>query len=365
MSQPLSAAASQPAVPMLAVQSAGIIPPGYVLVTGPAAPVKRNGLITRLLGGLVLSLFVMSIAANIYLTQFLGLLTQGPHESVYQDGDANNRIVILPIEGLISASTEAFVEQSLKVISADPDNMPRAVILRVESPGGYVGPSDRILHAIERFKQRHPSIPVLGSFGYVAASGGYYVAAACDHIIAEPTCTTGSIGVIVMAMTYGKLMEKLGVDTKVLVADGSPKKDVANNPFRTLNDVDEAKIKVSLNTAHEQFVAVVARGRSRVLTEEAVRALANGDTYNTKQAVENKLIDGEGYLDAAIVQAKTMAKITGNPRVTRIQPAHSFNLLGSLTAQQGVQLPKSGEELRTWLRDASLPRMEYLWAPGM
>lgn len=341
------------------------LPPQYIMVAPAAPPAKSRGVVSKMLGGLLLSLFVLSVLANVYLAGIVALLTAGPHEKVYQAGDPKQRIVILPIEGMITGATQEFVENSLKSISLDKENLPRAIILRVDSPGGYVGPSDRILNHIERFQKQHPSIPIVASFGSVAASGGYYVSVSCNHIMAEPTCTTGSIGVIIAAFTYGKLMENIGVQPRVFVADGSPNKDVANNPFRPLDEKDETKIKSMLNTAHAQFVSVVSRGRAKVLSADEVKTLANGDTYTTAQAISNKLIDGEGYLEDVIEETKKLAKISGNPHVTWMNSPRGFSLLGSLSTQTQNPLPSSGEEVRTWLRDASHPRMEYLWVPGM
>lgn len=341
------------------------LPVQYVMVAPAAPPAKSRGVLSKMFGGLLLSLFVMSVLANVYLAGFISVLTAGPHEKVYQQGDPKQRIVILPIEGMITGETEDFVGHSLKSLAEDKANLPRAIILRVDSPGGYVGPSDRILEHIERFKKKYPSIPIVASFGSVAASGGYYVSASCDHIMAEPTCTTGSIGVIIAAFTYGKLLENIGVEPKVFVADGSPNKDVANNPFRTFDAKDEAKIKSLLNTAHAQFVSVVSRGRAKVLSPDEVKTLANGDTYTTKEAISNKLIDGQGYLEDVIEETKKLAKISGQPQVTWMSSPRGFSLLGSLSSKGQSELPTSGEELRSWLRDASHPRMEYLWVPGM
>lgn len=341
------------------------IPAQYVLVAPAAPPAKSKGVLARFLGGALLSLFLLSVLANFYLVGFISLLTTGPHESQYLPGDTKDRIVIIPIEGVISEETQTFVRQAFRTLEMNKDSMPRAIILRVDSPGGYVGPSDRILHDVENFKKKHPSIPIVASFGSVAASGGYYVSAACDHIMAEPTCTTGSIGVILHAFTFGKLLDNIGVEPKVVVADGSPKKDVANNPFRPLNEADEAKLKALLNNAHEQFVAVVTRGRAKTLTPDEVKALANGDTYSTKEAIANKLIDGQGYLDDVIEETKKIAKITGNPVVTWMKAPRQFSLMNSIAGQASSPLPQSGEELRNWLRDASHPRLEYLWVPGM
>src|SRR5690606_2688533 len=111
------------------------------------------------------------------------------------------------------------------------ENKPKALILRIDSGGGTVGASDRIWNELARFRQE-TEIPIVASFGSIAASGGYYIAAGADHIIAEPTCITGSIGVMANVMTFDRLLDKVGVTPEVLVAQGSPEKDVANNVFR-------------------------------------------------------------------------------------------------------------------------------------
>ena len=176
------------------------------------------------------------------------------------------------------------------------------------------------------------------------------------------------LGVIATMMTVDKLLEKVGVTPTVLVAEGSPRKEVANNMYRPLNDADKAKIKEILDTAYERFTQVVADGRKKVLTPEEVKAVATGDIYNTKQAIANKLIDGEGYLEDVLKQAKSMAKIAGEPRVTVINPARSFNPMSLLMGQSNALsegILEDGEKMRAYLQELRAPRVEYLWEPGM
>lgn len=340
--------------------------PPYMVYGQPPAPPAKKGFLGRMFGGALVSLFIFSVLANIYFAGILAALMGGPREAVLIPGDAKQRILIIPIEGIIDEAKYDFVYSVLQSINEDKKNPPKAIILRVDSPGGYVGPSDRILHEINRFKKKNPGIPILGSFGSVAASGGYYVSAACDVIFAEPTCVTGSIGVIAQTFTLEELMKNIGVAPKVIVADGSPKKDVANNMFRPMNEADIGKIREILNNAHEQFVSVVAEGRKSVLKPEEVKALASGDTFNTKQAIANKLIDGEGYLDAVIEDAKSRAKISGEPQVTVASPPRGFGMLSLLSgkAEAPPAFELDGEKARTFLRELSAPRIEYLWQPG-
>ncbi|MEX2215775.1 MAG: signal peptide peptidase SppA [Phycisphaeraceae bacterium] len=336
---------------------------GYPVFVSPP-PSKKGGMFTRILMGLFASVLIFSLLSNFYLTQIVATLMSGPHEESYQPGgDANQRIVILPVEGVIDDSTAVFVRRAFDVIRQNSENLPKAIVLRVDSPGGYVGASDRIYHELIRFKTEYPMVPVVVSMGSVAASGGYYVSAAGDHILAEPTCVTGSIGVILQAATVEELLKNIGVAPVVLVADTSPRKDVANNIFRAWTDEDFNKMKVMLNSAHARFMKVVADGRKAVLTEEQVRVLSNGDIYMTAEAVANKLIDGEGYLDDAIAEAKKRAGLKVEPKVSIIRQAHGFNPL-NLLGKAEHSLPRNGKELGAWLRDAAEPTMEYRWVPG-
>ena len=347
-------------------------PQGAYPVYVSAPPQKKSGMLTRILMGVFVSLFIFSLLSNFYLTQIVSALMSGPHEETYQAGDdAEQRIVIVPVTGAITDETAVFVRRAFNVIRQNKESLPKAIVMRVDSPGGYVGSSDRIYYEVTRFKKEFPKIPVIVSMGSVAASGGYYVSAPADHIIAEPTCITGSIGVILQAATVEELLKKVGVEPVVIVADSSPKKDIANNIFRSWNEEDYARMKTVLNAAHERFMKVVSEGRSAALkqrdvnlSDEEVKAVSTGEIYTAAQAVANKLIDAEGYLDDAIAEAAKRSGMKGKPRVTIIQPPRGFNILNLVMKSEQQALPQNGKELATWLREATEPTLEYRWIPG-
>jgi protease-4 len=335
-------------------------PPGQAVAAAPEP--KRGGRVARVVAYVLLLLLLVSIAVNLYFGTALFALMGGPRESVYQQGDASQRIVIVPVEGMIDGSQVDFVRRSLDQL--DGENKPAAIILRVESGGGGVTASDQIWHQIKSFKQK-TELPVVASFGSAAASGGYYIAMPSDHIVAERTCVTGSIGVIAPAFTFEKMMDKLGITPEVIEAPSSPKKGLGNNVFRSWNEADRQVWRNRLAHAHQQFIDVVIQGRAKTnkaLSEDRVRELAQGQTFNAIQAKENHLVDEVGYLDDAIAEAKSLAGIDQDvtPQVTEITPPES--LISSLLFGRARQksLPRfDSETIRSTLHELTQRRAMY------
>lgn len=334
-------------------------PPGYPPMMFSQPP-RRASFWGRIGTGLLTSLFFLSILLNIYLGAYFASSISGPTEKPYLAGDTDHRIVILDVTGLIDESTAAYVRDSLKELRS---NKPAAVILRVDSGGGTVAASDIIAHDIEQFR-RDTGVPVVASFGGIAASGGYYISAQCDKIVAEPTCITGSIGVIAQIVTVDKLLEKVGVTPEVIVATDSKKKDVANNIMRHWDDQDRDKVRMILDHAHARFVDVVYNGRQKYFSSrDEVKALATGEVFTSDQARQNKLIDQVGYLDDAITEAKTLAKldVTKTYAVTRMSTRQGL----SISFSSARQMTLDTGELRRMLGDLASPRIEYRWSyPG-
>ncbi|MCE9591070.1 MAG: signal peptide peptidase SppA [Planctomycetes bacterium] len=337
-------------------------PPGYGPMMFAPPPPKRTSIFSRILVSLVTSAVIFSIILNIYLGAYFAASIKGPSETEYQKGDATKRIVILPITGVINDGAAEFAREALHALREDP---PAAIVLRVDSPGGGVSASDRIWHEITVFR-KETNIPIIASYGSLAASGGYYVSAPADYIIAEPTCITGSIGVIAPIMTFSGTMEKLGVTPETIVATQSPKKDVANNPLRPWTEADRAEVRGLLDHAYERFVTVVAEGRTKHLKPDEVRALANGSVYTAEQAVQNKLVDAQGYLSDAIDKAKSAAGFPAGaqPRITIMHVRQGFSLARLLGAS-GPSIPVNidAEQVRSWIGELSAPRLEYSYRP--
>ena len=331
-------------------------PPGYY--PPPYAPPKKGGgVLSRLFTSLLTTVLIVSLIANVYMGVILKGMMAGPSESTYAEGDPQQRIVILPVEGLIDEDAYYFVRDSLKALRKNP---PKAVVLRVDSGGGYVAPSDRIWNDIVNFK-KDTDIPVIASFGSMAASGGYYIAAPADVIVAEPTTITGSIGVIAQAFTFERLLDKIGVTPKVIASSKSTKKDMLN-PMREWTAEDEDKLRSILDDAYARFVYVVHEGRQDVLSEAQVRALATGEVFTAEIAHERKLVDELGYLDHAIEVAKTKAGIAADvtPQVTRMGRPAQFSVLGMLsTDAPRLTASFSSQQARDWAIEMALPKMMY------
>jgi protease-4 len=289
-------------------------------------------------------------------------------EVPYSDGDASQRIVILPISGVIAAEKVQFVHQALEALKAG-HSKPVALVLRVESPGGGACASDQIWHQLEGYRGSE-KVPMVASFGSVAASGGYYVSCGADAIVAEPGTVTGSIGVIFDTFTIEQLLQKIGVAPEVLTATHAEQKDVANNPFRPWTEKDTAAVQPFLDSFHELFIQRVFEGRKRVipaLTQDQVRAAAHGQAYTAAEALKLQLIDAQGYLDDAITRAKSVAGIAAGvtPKVTVLQVRHSvFDLLEASDRQAPSPRALDGAVIRQWLDELTTPRIEYRWSAG-
>ncbi|MFW6059068.1 MAG: S49 family peptidase [Phycisphaeraceae bacterium] len=338
-------------------------PPAYAYAPPPAQQPKGGSYIRRALTSLLFTILLISLLTNFYLGSMVYQLTSGPRESVYQAGTSEQRIVIIPIDGMIGDDTQRFVREALKQLR---DNPPAAIILRVNSGGGGVGPSDRIYEALRTYRtemeQEHGrDVPVIASFGSVAASGGYYIAMVADTIIAERTSITGSIGVMAPAFTIHNMLDKIGVTPEIIESTRSPKKDIANNIARPWDEVDREKVRQILDSAYERFVDVVYEGRQSVLTtREAVIEVADGEALTSDQAKQKKLIDRIGYLSDAIDAAATAAGLQ-DPRVTQIQPARGFSLAALLHADppRAADLDLSAERVRNWVLEGAAPRLMY------
>ena len=217
---------------------------------------------------------------------------------VWTSGDA---VGLVEIRGPIYRSR--YIVEEIEAHRNDPSI--RAVVIRIDSPGGAVAPSQEIHDAVERLRE---SKPVVASMGATAASGGYYVAVAADSILANPGTLTGSIGVIFEFPTLEELFKKIGVNYHVYKSGDL--KDVgsfARNP----NEEDEQLLDEIVADVYEQFVDAVAKGRG--MTRQEVLALADGRVFSGQQAMHADLVDGMGDLYMAQRMAAQMAGISGDP----------------------------------------------------
>jgi protease-4 len=196
--------------------------------------------------------------------------------------------------------------EGLLMTSEDPSI--KAVVLRIDSPGGGVVASQEIYNAVRNAKKEGKK--VVASLGTVAASGGYYVAAAADRIVANPGTLTGSIGVKMEFASVERLLDKIGV--KGMVVKAGEYKDVGS-PLRDMTEEEKRLLQGVIDDVHEQFIEAVAGGRG--LTQADVKAVADGRIFTGRQALSLKLVDELGDLSDSIGIAGTMAGIKGKPRI--------------------------------------------------
>ena len=241
----------------------------------------------------------------------VSLLTSLALDSGWLGGE---RVAVIRIEGVIMDSRETIEE--LRRFRDNPSI--KAVVLRIDSPGGGVVPSQEI-HTEVLKARKDGRLKVVASMGNLAASGGYYIAAATDKIVANPGTLTGSIGVIMELANVQGLLEKVGVQS-VVIKSGRYK-DLAS-PFRAMSKEDRGLLQNVLDDVHDQFIQAVATGRA--LKVEEVRPLADGRIFTGRQARTAKLVDELGDLQDAIKLAARLVGIEGEPRV--VEPRKRFSL---------------------------------------
>jgi protease-4 len=240
------------------------------------------------------------------------------------------KVAVVEVQGVIGVGvdrgldTEAII-RTLGEYRDDP--AVRAVVLRIDSPGGVVAPTQEIFTAVRRLREAKK--PVVASLGSVAASGGYYVAVSADRIFASPGTLTGSIGVVMQLANVEGLLKKVGVEYVVVKAGAY--KDVGNFA-RAMTPEERRILQALLDDVYDQFIAAVAEGRG--LDPQAVRAFAEGRIYSGRQAHGLKMVDDLGGLEDAIEAAAKMAGLPPKPKV--VYPRRRFSLRELLRNEWGL-----------------------------
>jgi protease IV len=282
-------------------------------------------------------------------------------------GEGNDKIVVMDLSGVISEEEKgtsfapepnllAQIKEELKKAAGDP--AVKAVILRINSPGGTVTASDFLHHELEDFK-RQTGKKVIASILDLGASGGYYVAVAADRIVASPTTVTGSIGVIMLSVNVQGLLEKIGV-TGTAIKSG-PNKDMGS-PLRPMTPDERRLFQEIIDQMYDRFVSVVADGRKN-MTVDQVRRAADGRVYTAKQALDLGLVDGIGYLDDAIRLAMSEAGLHEARVVTYARPReYKDNIYSRVPAGAPQTVNLVNLDLRSFVQ-AGTPRFMYLWSP--
>jgi len=288
-------------------------------------------------------------------TGFLTLSALGnmAGESVPTMTGVGDAVAVIRLEGTISSDslegyltpqgiTPTLVTDLLGQAAANPDI--KAVVARVNSPGGSVVASDEIYHAFLEFEK-----PIVVWMGDTAASGGYYIACGSDYIFAHPGTLTGSIGVISQFLNVEELLDDIGVD--VVVITSGPHKDIGSF-FREMTEEEQALWRGITDQVYGDFVELVAQARD--LPVEEVHELADGSVYTGQQALEHGLVDEVGTPDDAIAKAAELGGIEGEPRVIELESVPSF--LDTLYGFQARSAVPTLEEILSW---AGAPSLEF------
>lgn len=253
---------------------------------------------------------------------------------------AGGSVGIINVEGVIADSKD-IIDQLHKY--ADNDNI-KAIVLRINSPGGAVAPAQEIYEEVNKVKAKKK---IVASMSSVAASGGYYIACAADEIVANPGTITGSIGVIMYTTDISGLMQKIGLKSNVVKSGEF--KDVGSI-FRGMKKEEKAYLQGLLDDVHEQFIDAVAKGRNK--RREDIIPLADGRVFSGRQAHSMGLVDKLGNLQDAIDDAAKMGGVVGKPNIIQ-EKKKRFTIFDLL-----FELSDVGQKAKTQLQQPL--SLEYL-----
>jgi protease-4 len=284
------------------------------------------------------------------------------------EGKGATKILLLDVSGVLSDETQglslnpeparvpllARVQEEFR--KAEKDDRVKALIVRINSPGGTITASDTLYREIAEFKRRK-KIPVIAAIMDVGASGGYYAALAADTIVAHPTAVTGSIGVVMLTVNVNGMMDKIGVAPTAIKS--GPMKD-AGSPFRALTPEERAVFQGVIDDMYGRFIKLIVQ--SRKLPEQRVRAFADGRIYTAEQALALGLVDRVAYLDEVVDMAK---KAAGAPEARVIMYHRPKEYRASIYAADPAASPRAESALAqlVGILGGPGPRFMYLWWP--
>ena len=345
-----------------------------------AQPPRRRSAVGRIFRWLGLGIFIVSILLNVYLLMLVGARMERVFDrAIVRPGKAGEVVAVYTIDGLIDSTQAARFGAFCREVTDDDDV--RAVVLRVVSPGGGVGPSDQMHALVEKLKDEGKKVVV--SMGDVAASGGYYISAPADEIIAEPTTMTGSIGVMANWVVFRGTLEKIGAESMVLRSSHTRGWKDSISLTRKPHDRQRKHLQEILDEMQDRFEDLVRKGRGGKLPravlerrmdpvegkvtvnqagkEEEVQSEPpdpfNGKVYLARRAKALGLVDDIGYEEKAVERAAALAKL-GNPKVVRY--ARRRGVLERMLG--GAQAPTMGVQVdRRLLDDLQTPRIMMLW----
>ncbi|HZP43586.1 MAG TPA: signal peptide peptidase SppA [Candidatus Binatia bacterium] len=321
---------------------------------------------------LLLALVAGTSGCFVVLGNPLGFGRKHPLEETTLEGKGRAKILLVDVSGVISdePSRRAFglveTESTLARIKSElekaaDDSRVKALVVRVNSPGGGVTASDEIYGELRRFKVEEKR-PIVAALGDVAASGGYYVACAADTIVAAPTTVTGSIGVILMNLNVEGLLGKIGVRNETFKA--GLHKDILS-PLRGVTPEERRIVQSIMDGLHARFIAVVKEGRGPHLDDGRLPELTDGRIFDATQALRAGLVDEIGSLRDAIEAAKKAAGVEEARVVTYHRTDETReNIYSRLEGARPGAVQVNVLPVETGMLGPG-PRFMYLWAPGL
>jgi protease-4 len=315
---------------------------------------------------IIFFLFTIIACSPHFHLDFLG--KEKIQEVVLKKSPEKSKVLVIDISGVIESSgnTVGFFNREGDLISsiyyrlemASDDPYVKGVILRLNTPGGEGTASDIIYHELMQFKQK-TKIPLVALMMGMATSGGYYIASACDYIIAHPTTITGSIGVIGIMPDFSVILSRLGIKFNI-VKSGNMKD--SGSPYRAMTPDEKKYFQSMVDVFYEKFLQVVYRNRKNLLTMEKIKELADGRVYIGSQALEFNLVDKLGYFESAFQKTLSLAGIQDASVIAySYYPLKKTNIYaGNESGENPLKLEIKGlNRMLTTLN----PGIYYLWLP--
>lgn len=306
------------------------------------------------------SFFSMSSTASVGKTQYHEVFIAG-------EADADDKILCIPVSGIIVkgrgsnlfgfSQQEDLVDRILNALKQAEDDLKiKAIIFKINSPGGGISACEQIHKEIIRFKEKRPDVFIIACMDAVAASGGYYISAPADRIVASPLTITGSIGVIMGLINIEGLYNKLGL--KHMVFKSGDKKDMGS-ATRELTEEERKIFQGIIDEMYQRFVKVVDEGRKN-LDKSKILELADGRVYTGTQALQNGLIDELGDFKDTIEITKKMANLT-QARVIKYKKRWTFFEFMEMASQYFSPRADIATQISEFTLEKHTPRFLYLW----
>ncbi|MDX2030316.1 MAG: signal peptide peptidase SppA [Blastocatellia bacterium] len=301
-----------------------------------------------------------AILCGLFIVSLFAIMAFNADADGFKTG--GDRIAVIPVEGVIDGEMAKTINRHLKQYGND--SRVKAILLRVDSPGGSVSPSQEIYREVRRIKEEKKK-KIVVSMGSVAASGGYYIACPADLILANPGTVTGSIGVIAEWLNYKDLAE--WAKLKPVVFKSGEFKDTGS-PTRDLSDADRKFFQNMIDELYAQFVQAVTEGRQGKgpqggeLNLERVRVLADGRVYTGEAALKNGLVDELGNYEDAVKATAKLIGIKGEPSiVTPPKPREGYSLLELLLSTTKIRSISPSELPNQLINIDTSIKFKYQW----